>query len=304
MPMNLQQMRYVLAVVDNQSFRAAAKKLYITQPTLSHSISELEKELNTELFKRTTQGNFLTPAGTEFVQQARRILQAVSGLSNTFTNKAEQDRHFSIAGQHYDFIAAALTRILPKYPDYQYLRVFESTTLNAIRDVAQYRSEIGILFINDGNQSRLLMLFDQNKLIFEELGTFETHIFLSTHHPLAEKEALTLEDLAPYPQVRFTQDTAYSEIAEDPLDPPTTGAVIATSDRATLSKIVSQTDAYGSGSGILTDPEKQGLTLRPLIPATKNRMILLKHPDQGLSPIATDFVTALKTFFPKSPDRK
>lgn len=295
--MNIQQMRYVVAVADHGSFRSAAKKLYISQPSLSHGIKELEKELGQQLLERTRQGNFLTPAGVEFVRQARHIIREVENLDRYFNNETPQKRYFSIAGQHYDFIAAALTDVMQDFPDYQYLRVFESTTMEVIRDVAQYRSEIGIIFINEYNQSRLLSLFDQNKLIYESLGTFQTHIFMRVEHPLAKKRQITLKDLEPYPQVRFAQEATYSELAEDPLDPPTTGPIIATSDRATLSKIVSQTDAYGSGSGILDQPEKQGLTVRPLLNAPVNQMILLKHPNQEISAIGKQFVTILSQFF-------
>ncbi|MFD1125078.1 LysR family transcriptional regulator [Lentilactobacillus raoultii] len=293
--MNIQQMRYVLAVADHGSFHEAAKKLYVSQPSLSHGIKELEHELGAQLFERTRQGNFLTNSGIAFVRQARKIVGDVENLHRYFTNDPLHTRYFSIAGQHYDFIATALCHVMQKYPDYQYLRAFESTTLKVIRDVAEFRSEIGIIFINELNQSRLLSLFDQNNLIYEALGTFQTHIFMRTGHPLADKQLITLSDLAPYPQVRFTQEATYSELAEDPLAPPSSGPVIATSDRATLSKIVNQTDAYGSGSGILEKPSQQGLVARPLKDSPRNSMILLRRTDHPLSEIAQYFIKEVKS---------
>lgn len=295
--MNLQQMRYVIAVADHGSFHAAAKKLYISQPSLSHGIKELEQELDTQLFQRTRQGNFLTTSGVDFVRQARKILHEVTYLHRSFTVNPDHQRYFSVAGQHYDFIAPILCAMMAKYPDYQYLRAFESTTLGVIKDVAQYRSELGILLLNDDNRSRLLNLFDQNKLAYETLATVETHIFMHLHHPLAAKKTITLADLVPYPQVRFAQESAYTELDEDPLAPPNSGPIITTSDRATMYRIINETQAYGAGTGILAEPERQGLVIRPLLQTQANQMIILKQANQELSEISQSFSQALRQFF-------
>ncbi len=295
--MNIQQMRYVLAVADNGSFHAAAKKLYVSQPSLSHGIKELERELGTQLFERTRQGIFLTKTGTAFVQKARKIVGDVESLHRYFTNEPPSPRYFSVAGQHYDFIATALCKVMQKYPHYDYLRVFESTTLKVITDVANFQSEIGLLFINEDNQAQLLNLFNENNLIYQELGTFQTHIFMRLHHPLTAKKVITATDLTPYPQVRFTQEASHSDLAEDPLAAPSTGPIIATSDRATLSQIVKQTDAYGSGSGILEKPEAFGITTRPLENSPLNHMILLRQSNHDLSNIAQYLVQIVQQNF-------
>ena len=72
--MNFDQLRYVITVAEEKSFSIAAKKLYITQPSLSQSISSLEQELNTSLFFRTTNIVELTYSGEEFVKMAQQIL--------------------------------------------------------------------------------------------------------------------------------------------------------------------------------------------------------------------------------------
>ncbi|MFC6169879.1 substrate-binding domain-containing protein [Loigolactobacillus jiayinensis] len=187
--------------------------------------------------------------------------------------------------------------VLTQYSDYRYIRVFESTALEVIKDVEHEHSELGILFLNDYNQSTLLRLFEQDELVYEELGVFQTHIFVRTGHPLAKKTAISLADLAPYPQVRFTQEASYPDLAEDPLEPPVTGAVIAINDRATMSRIVARTDAYGSGSGILEAPGEQGLIMRPLQHSPRNRMIILRRKGHELSEIGQYFITALRTYF-------
>jgi DNA-binding transcriptional LysR family regulator len=72
--MNIQQMKYVVAVANNGSFREAAKKLYITQPSLSNGIRELEEEIGVTLFTRTNKGALITEEGRIFLEHAEKIL--------------------------------------------------------------------------------------------------------------------------------------------------------------------------------------------------------------------------------------
>lgn len=294
--MSIQQMRYILAVADNGSFHAAAKKLYVSQPSLSHSIKELERDLGTILFTRTRQGAVLTAAGALFVQRARKILSQIDDLNHYFAPQPFGTEYFSIAGQHYDFMSDVVCRAMACFPDCQYLRIFEGTTLQVIEDLKLAKSEIGFIFTNQNNAALINSMLVEGNLAATDLGPFTTHIFLRTKHPLAVKKTLTKADLIPYPQVRFTQDAAYAELAEDPLVAPSTGQVIATSDRATMIKVITQTNAYSSGTGILSDPEQQGLVTRVLAGEPENRMLLLKHNDHELSPLADCVIAAVKSY--------
>ncbi|WP_461214236.1 LysR family transcriptional regulator [Lacticaseibacillus sp. GG6-2] len=293
--MSIQQMRYILAVADNGSFHAAAKKLYVSQPSLSHSIKELERDLGTTLFTRTRQGAALTAAGALFVQRARKILDQIDDLNHYFTPKPFGTEYFSIAGQHYDFMSDAVCQVLKQFPNCQYLRVFEGTTSQVIEDLKLAKSEVGFIFTNVNNEALIASMLAEGALTATDLGTFSTHIFMRTNHPLAAKTILTKADLIPYPQIRFTQDTAYSELAEDPLVAPSTGQVIATADRATMIRVLAQTDAYSSGTGIITDPEQQGLTTRRLDGEPENHMLLLQHNDHELSELAAHVITAVQS---------
>lgn len=289
-------MRYILAVADNGSFHAAAKKLYVSQPSLSHAIKELERDLGTTLFTRNRQGATLTAAGTVFAQRARKILSEVDDLNHYFVPQPFGNDYFSIAGQHYDFMADAVCRIMANFPDCQYLRTFEGTTSQVIEDLKAGKSEIGFIFANPSNQTRLASVLDEGHIEATDLGKFRTHITLRTDHPLAHKVALTKTDLIPYPQVRFTQDAVYAELAEDPLAAPSTGQVIATTDRATMIKVINQSNAYSSSSGLFTRLDQLGLTTRILAGEPENRMLLLHHTDRALTPLAECVLAAVKTF--------
>lgn len=71
--MNTRHAQLVLAVVREGSFTAAAKSLFITQPTLSHQIRQIEEQLGSPIFVRSKTAIELTPAGHVYVQAARRI---------------------------------------------------------------------------------------------------------------------------------------------------------------------------------------------------------------------------------------
>ena len=73
--MTIQQLRYIIAVVENGSITEAAKKLYISQPSLSNSIKDIEKEAGITIFIRSRSGIALTKEGAEFTGYARQVIQ-------------------------------------------------------------------------------------------------------------------------------------------------------------------------------------------------------------------------------------
>lgn len=159
----------------------------------------------------------------------------------------------------------------------------------------QYRSEFGVLYLNEQNQAGLERLLQGAQLSFEALGRFRPHVFLRATHPLTEKKQLSLKDLAPYPQVRFLQeDERYSFFSEDLIDFAQSPQVVHVSDRGTMVQLLQQTDLYGTGSGIVAQPERQGLAFLPLIDASEGEIILIKKNDRPLSVIGERFLTKLR----------
>ncbi|NBE53279.1 LysR family transcriptional regulator [Streptomyces boluensis] len=74
--MDLQQMRYVVAVAETNSFTRAAERCLVVQSALSHQVAKLERELGARLFERTSRRVRLTPAGAAFLPSARQCLDA------------------------------------------------------------------------------------------------------------------------------------------------------------------------------------------------------------------------------------
>mgnify|MGYP000309756094 FL=1 len=71
--MTLQQLRQILAVADSGSINEAAKRLYITQPSLSATIKAVEKETGLSIFARSNRGIITTAEGEEFLGYARQV---------------------------------------------------------------------------------------------------------------------------------------------------------------------------------------------------------------------------------------
>lgn len=293
--MNFQQLKYVTAIANSGSFREAARKLYISQPSLSSAVKELEEELGTKLFIRTNKGVSLTKAGSEFLDDAQRVLNQIELMELRFKQE-ERKTQFSVAAQHYDFLGNAFATIVNECQSlFHSFRLFETTTMKVVEEVQKGQSELGVLHLSEANELALLRFLEKADLAYEIVGSFQTHIFLGQQHPLANKEVLEVADLSAYPQIRFTQEAGNSAyFAEDLLDIPDQESVIYTSDRSTLMNLLVNTNAYASGSGIITRAAEKGLVLVPLAHSPENRLIVVYPATSHLSQSARQFISVLR----------
>lgn len=296
--MNIQQMRYVAAIANNGSFREAAKKLFITQPSLSNGIRELEDEIGVTLFTRTNKGAFLTDEGVSFLEHAEKILIQMELIENRYQEVTTSER-FSISSQHYDFLGEIIGRVIQTFEkQYKNFRVFETTTLKVIEDVKAFHSELGIIYLNSQNRVGIERYLKQSNLEYEVVGHFRTHIFLGKNHPLAQFDEITLEQLCCYPQVRFTQEGSnFAYFSEDLIENQEQETVIYTNDRGTLMNLLVETNAYASGSGVVTGFTKEVIKLVPLAESEYNKICVLYQKNKQISKIGQFFMKELKKLF-------
>ena len=296
--MNIQQLRYVVAIANSGTFREAAEKMYVSQPSLSISVRDLEKELGFKIFRRTSSGTFLTRRGMEFYEKAQELVKGFDVFQNQYANPEEEKDEFSIASQHYDFLPPTITAFSERYPDYKNFRIFESTTVQILDEVAQGHSEIGIIYLNNQNKKGIMQRVEKLGLKIIELIPFHTHIYLREGHPLAQKEELVMDDLADLPTVRFTQEKdEYLYYSENFVDTSASSQMFNVTDRATLNGILERTDAYATGSGFLDSDSVNGITVIRLKDNLDNRMVYVKREEVELSQAGTLFVEVMQEYF-------
>ena len=296
--MNIQQLRYVVAMANSGTFREAAEKMYVSQPSLSISVRDLEKELGFKIFRRTSSGTFLTRRGMEFYEKAQELVKGFDVFQNQYANPEEEKKEFSISSQHYDFLPPLITQFSVLYPENKDFRIFESTTVQILDEVAQGHSELGIIYLNKQNTKGIMQRVDKLGLEVVDLIPFQTHIYLRKGHPLAKKESLVMEDLAHLPTVRFTQEKdEYLYYSENFVDTSSSSQLFNVTDRATLNGILERTDAYATGSGFLDSQSVNGITVIPLIDDLNNKMVYVKREEVDLSPVAEKFVQVMEAYF-------
>ncbi|WP_293874716.1 LysR family transcriptional regulator [Streptococcus sp. A12] len=296
--MNIQQLRYVVAIANSGTFREAAEKMYVSQPSLSISVRDLEKELGFKIFRRTSSGTFLTRRGMEFYEKAQELVKGFDIFQNQYANPEEEKKEFSISSQHYDFLPPLITQFSVLYPENKDFRIFESTTVQILDEVAQGHSELGIIYLNKQNTKGIMQRVDKLGLEVVDLIPFQTHIYLRKGHPLAKKEFLVMEDLAHLPTVRFTQEKdEYLYYSENFVDTSSSSQLFNVTDRATLNGILERTDAYATGSGFLDSQSVNGITVIPLIDDLNNKMVYVKREEVDLSPVAEKFVQVMEAYF-------
>ena len=253
--MTLQQLRYVIQAADSRSMNEAAKALYISQPSLSGAIKELEKEIGIELFKRSSHGTVLTPEGEEFLGYARQVTDQYQLLENRYVYRTKGKKKFSVSMQHYSFAVKAFVELVKQFGMDEYeFAVYETRTYDVLMDVKNFKSELGILYRNDFNAKVLNKLMKDNNLEFHDLFSCGTYVYLWKDHPLAKEPYLTLEQLEHYPCLSFEQGGNNSfYFAEEVLSTYEYKRLIKADDRATMLNLMVGLNGYTLCSGIICE---------------------------------------------------
>lgn len=204
--MTLQQLKYIVMVTETGTITEAANKLYISQPSLTNAIHELEKEMNIVIFNRTNKGITLSKEGEEFLGYARQVLEQAAILEDKYKGNNIGKKKFCVSTQHYSFAVNAFVDLIKKYGQDEYdFSLRETQTYEIIQDVAYMRSEIGILFLNSFNETVINKILKMHELEFHQLFIAKPHVFISRKHPLAENNVIANKELENYPYVSFEQ---------------------------------------------------------------------------------------------------
>ena len=295
--MTLQQLKYIVTVAETGNITEAARRLFISQPSLTNSIRELEKEMKITIFNRTNKGVSISNEGDLFLSYARQILEQTNLLEEKFLNKKAQSSKFSVSCQHYSFAVNAFVDVIREFGGNKYDFILRETqTHEIIEDVSRLKSEIGILYTSSKNKEVILKLIKQNGLKFEELFVAKPHVFISSTHPLGNKEVLTLKDLEEYPYLSFEQGEYNSfYFSEEILSTLDRNKNIKVRDRATLFNLVIGLNGYTVSSGVISkELNGKNIIAKPLEVNEFMRIGTITQKNMPLSRYATAYLEYLK----------
>ena len=265
--MTLQQLRYALTIAGCGSMNEAAKRLFLSQPSLSETVKELEQEIGLQIFMRSNRGIIITPEGEEFLGYAFAVKAFVETVK-----KAGMDS--------YEFAAN------------------ETTTYDVMENVRNFKSEIGVLYLNDFNEQVLMKIIREKGLEFEELFACDTYVYLWSGHPLAGQSVISMEELDEYPCLSFDQGRNSSlYLAEEMKSTYDYKRLIKANDRATLLNFMIGLNAYTLCSGIICE-ELNGSDYMaiPLKETEKMRIGYVKRKGASISHIGQIYIEELKKY--------
>ena len=297
--MTLQQLRYAVTIADCKSMNKAAAELFITQPSLSNTIKDLESEIHTEIFARSNRGIVITPEGEEFLGYARQMLDHYQLIEERYLDNSPSKKKFSVSMQHYTFAVEAFIQMAKTFGMDEYeFAVHETKTSEVIENVRHNRSEIGIIYKNEFNEKFIDKLLRENELEFVPLFECKIYVYLGRCNPLAKKKLIDFEDLQKYPCLSFEQgDNNSFYFAEEVLSTYEYKQIIKADDRATLLNLMVGLNGYTLCSGIICS-ELNGDEYAAVPLNTKETMTIgyIKHKRMPLSIMGEKYIEELKKY--------
>ena len=254
--MTIQQIRYCLGVADCGSFNKAAEKLYISQPSLTSSVHDLEAELGFEIFKRSSRGTTVTEKGSSFLLDARQLFQNYEALILKYTG--QEKKSFTVSTLYYAFARKAFVQVVKEFSDMDYDFSFrEKRALNVIEEVASGSSDLGILYLSERNRDEILKNLKANSLTFTALTECGAFVYLHKNHPLSKNKWVSLEELKPYHFITFDTDDIRAFFPDEVIKNFGLDQPITVADRATELNLIKNLNGYTFLSGASEDQARE-----------------------------------------------
>ncbi|MEE0511142.1 MAG: LysR family transcriptional regulator [Peptococcaceae bacterium] len=249
--MTIQQLKYIVSVVENGTITEAAKKLYISQPSLSNAIKDIEEEVGITIFIRSRAGIVVTPEGMEFVGYARQVLRQMELLEDKYISHTPGKIRFSVSSPQYVFTTNAFVDIVEEFGKERFEFILHETTVHQILDDVKNRfSDLGIIYVSRENEQAMRKTLEENKLSYYELFSVKPQAFLRATHPLAEQKCVQLEELQQYPRIRFMQGKEdHAHFSDELYGDLSTDKSIRISDTGSLVNLLLGTEAYTISNG-------------------------------------------------------
>lgn len=253
--MTLTQLRYVIVLSKENSINDAAKRLFISQPSLTAALKSLEQEIGFDIFNRSKNGISLTVKGSEFLGYAKSVLEQYDILDAKYVSKSNIKRTFHVSMQHYTFAVDAFVQVIKQYGMDEYeFEIHETQTYEVIKNVSDRKSEIGVLYMNNYNRPVLEKFFKENAIEFTPLFDCSIYAYMHKSNPLSSKKSVTLKELDDYPCLVFSQGDHNSRaFAEEVLSDYDYKQIVRASDRASMLNLMVGIKGYTLCCGIICE---------------------------------------------------
>ena len=234
-----------------------------------------------------------THEGHEFITQARQVLNQLDLMRDIFIDNESERQWFSVSSQHYDFASEAFSKFIHEEPSDRFVyRFFEVDTYSVIKNVSQNISEIGFVYLSEFNRRMLTRLFDQENLEYHVMWEFQPHVFVRKGHPLTNRNSVKYKELMDYPAITFEQNENQNEfLTEHPLEVQANNRKVVVSDRMSAINIITGSDAYLTGSGIMTNQITESYVASiPLESSESHHICWIAPKNQELSANAKNYL--------------
>ena len=297
--MTLQQLKYADAIADCGSISEAARRVFVTQPTLTESVRLLEEELRIAIFNRSSRGVSVTREGEEFLASARQILDDAARIQEKYTGKAVRRPQFAVSCQHYAFAVEAFMEVVRACAAESHdFTIRETVTSEIIDDVARHRSEIGLIYLSRRNETPLRKILHREELEFEELFAAKPHVFLGKKHPLAKRKSVKPDELDGYPYLTYEQGTENALYFSEEIMPAIDRRKsIRVRDRATMTKLVLGLNGFTVASGAHCKTYNEDIVSVPLKLDDEIRVGFIRRSGIPLSAEGSAFVSVVRNKF-------
>lgn len=298
--MTLEQLQYICAIYETGSINQAAKRLFVTQPSISSAIRKLEQELGFEIFVRTAMGVRFTERGQALVRYAKRVSEDCAAISSM---SGRTQRRFRVLAPRYSPTEHAFARLCAELMEDEDFDTYDLALVStdweeALISLSENRAELSVVIIpgKTAELARLREQLDHFGLSLTELVWIPMSIKLSQSHPLLQETPFPFEKLAQYPMVEYTRSAN--------LPPPVIGmqqlSLFSPKSRVRVgignmrTQFIAQTKAWGVCAKLPPDhAQKDGIRY---IDIPDSRLIIgyLRDPRRPVGPLEKRFLELLR----------
>ena len=258
--MDLRQLEYFVASVEEKSFLRAAEKLFTTQPNISKSMAKLEGEVGVPLFKRIGKGVIVTQQGDKFYHYAKNILQQLEIMKDIASNKLHED--LSVCSYPSNMISRSLVDMYQKSAGSLRLQYREGTVQEVIDWVSTGICELGIVYVAD-NQTKIFdHILSHNNLEFVKLKYKKPCVYVGRNSPLYGRKSISVQELSQLNLVRgirdyFSVEHHFSQVNLNVLKNSNFNETVLTNSDHLVIDLLLNTDVCTMGIDFMHDPYRQ-----------------------------------------------